>query len=64
LRDAIADVRKATRRREPSEGPFYFSPGSEAEEVEEWTGRMNVASLTLDDEDFGMYGGVGPARRD
>jgi glutamyl-tRNA reductase len=27
LRDAIADVREATRRREPSDGPFYLSAG-------------------------------------
>lgn len=64
LREVIADVREATRWREPHEGPSYFSPGSEAEEVEEWTGRMYVAALTLDDEDFGMYGGVEPARQD
>ncbi|HWW75202.1 MAG TPA: hypothetical protein VNZ44_07400 [Pyrinomonadaceae bacterium] len=62
LRDVIASVRAATHRREPREGPVYFTPGSETEEVWEWTARMNTAALTLDDEDFGMYGGVGLAR--
>ena len=60
LRDVIASVRAATHRRESHEGPnpSYFTPGSETEEVWEWTHRMNVASLTLDDRDFGMYGGI------
>jgi hypothetical protein len=58
LRYVIADVRAATRRREPGEGPFYFTSGSESGEVEEWTHGMNIASLKLDDEDFGMYGGI------
>lgn len=58
LRYVIADVRAAIRRREPREGPLYFTPGSESDEVEVWTHRMNVASLTLDDENFGMYGGI------
>jgi hypothetical protein len=56
LRNVIADVRAATRRREPREGPLYFTQGSESDEVERWTHGMNIASLTIDDEKFGMYG--------
>lgn len=62
LRDVIASVREVTHRLEPREGPVYLTPGSETDEVWKWTARMNVAALTLDDEDFGMYGDVGLAR--
>lgn len=64
IHQAVADVSEATRRRESREGPVYFSPGSESKEVEEWTGRMYVASLTLDNEDFGMYGLAGKSRQE